>query len=441
MDLKALIKKAADLRAAGKKAETEYNTLAALETRDEAQTARFAALDAEMERVAGELEKVNADIEIKEKGQRRAALFSTPSAVTVREASRAYARDPDPVARGGFHSMAHFATVVRDFCRPGGPTGASGLGAAPSTYMQNAGAAGEGFLVPPEFRQNVWDLVFGGSDLLSMFTPNPTSSNSVQFAKDETTPWGSSGVQAYWRAEAGALTPSRLALTGVGVPLHEIYAFVQATEEVLADAPLLQNRLTVKAAAAINYQISDALLFGNGVGKPLGYFNSPAKITQAKDTGQTAATITVSNLTNMRTRIIPDSLGRSVWLGNSEIEPQLVSLAIGNMPVFTPYQQGLMQAPGMALLGRPLRYIMQAYTLGTEGDLVLFDPDGYFLLTKEGGGIDFAASIHLFFDYNMSAFRWIFRVGGQPILSAAVSPPSGRSSVTRSHIVSLATRA
>jgi HK97 family phage major capsid protein len=439
MDLKTLIKKAADLRAAGKTKLAALNALLAVTEPTDEQKAQITALEAEVDAVETDLNAVNTDIAKKEAAQRRQALFAAPSSIIIGERARFTSNEPDPVARGGFQSMAHFATTVRDFCRPGGGA-TQGLGAAPATYMQNAGAAGEGFLVPPEFRQAIWDLVFGGYDLLSMFSPTPTASNSVQFAKDETTPWGSSGVQAYWRAEAAQLTPSRLALTGVGVPLHEVYAFVQATDEVLADAPLLQDRLTVKAAAAINYKISDAIMFGDGVGKPFGYFNSPAKIAQAKDTGQTAATITVTNLTNMRTRLMPDSLNRSMWVGNSEIEPQLVNLSIGNFPVFMPWNTGLRDAPGAMLMGRPLQYIWQAYTLGTEGDLMLFDPTGYFLLTKEGGGIDFAASIHLFFDYNVSAFRWIFRVGGQPVLSAVVSPPTGRSTVTRSHFVSLATR-
>ena len=54
------------------------------------------------------------------------------------------------------------------------------------------------------------------------------------------------------------------------------------------------------------------------------------------------------------------------------------------------------------------------------------------------GGVKFAASIHLFFDFAVNAYRWMFRIGGQPILSAPVSPAKG--SDTESHFVTLATR-
>ena len=63
---------------------------------------------------------------------------------------------------------------------------------------------------------------------------------------------------------------------------------------------------------------------------------------------------------------------------------------------------------------------------------------GYALATKAGGGVDFAQSIHLFFDQNLTAFRWIIRAGGQPYLSAPVSPAKGAN--TKSHFVALAAR-
>jgi hypothetical protein len=63
---------------------------------------------------------------------------------------------------------------------------------------------------------------------------------------------------------------------------------------------------------------------------------------------------------------------------------------------------------------------------------------GYEAFRKQNG-VSFAESIHLFFDYNVRAFRWIFRIGGQPVLSAPVTP--ARSAATKSHFVGLAARA
>ncbi len=50
-----------------------------------------------------------------------------------------------------------------------------------------------------------------------------------------------------------------------------------------------------------------------------------------------------------------------------------------------------------------------------------------------------ATSMHLWFDYDVQAFRATFRIDGHPWHAAAVTPPN--SSVTRSSCVNLAARA
>jgi HK97 family phage major capsid protein len=67
---------------------------------------------------------------------------------------------------------------------------------------------------------------------------------------------------------------SKAAITGTQLQLHELYAFVTATNELLDDAPRLQNRITVQAARAIKWKASDAVVSGDGNGKPLGFMNA-----------------------------------------------------------------------------------------------------------------------------------------------------------------------
>ncbi len=58
--------------------------------------------------------------------------------------------------------------------------------------------------------------------------------------------------------------------------------------------------------------------------------------------------------------------------------------------------------------------------LGTEGDIILFDPTQYLTVLKaEGMRTD--VSIHLYFDSDHTAFRFIMRVGGQSYWPAAIS--------------------
>jgi HK97 family phage major capsid protein len=449
-DLKKLRQQRADEAKRGKAALEEFNALSAKDSRTEAEEQRVTQLDAAIDDAEAKVTALDAEIEAEEKAARRGALFSTSRAAgglvsPYGAAARSFGADP--ARTSGFRSLGEFARAVQSSCMnqgfdarlnysdPGDPE----KGAAPTNFHQNQGAAGEGFLVPIDFRQNVWELVFQQNDLLSMITPEPTSSNSISIPKDETTPWGASGVQAYWRAEAGQMTASKLAAAQATVQLHELYAFVNATSEVLDDAPRLQNRLTNRAAMAINWAASDAIMWGDGNGKPLGFMNSAAAVTVSKETGQAAATLNAANLLKMESRLYRAGGGRPMYLANSDILPQLGLITIGNNAAWLPMNQGLQASPWEGFLnGKPLMWSEHPQTLGTSGDINLINLDGYLLATKMGGGLDFAASIHLFFDYNIQSFRWTFRVGGQPYLAKPVSPARG--TTTKSHFVNLQNR-
>jgi HK97 family phage major capsid protein len=344
--------------------------------------------------------------------------------------------------RAGFRNVGEFARAVFLSLNPNGgrmDERIARIMAAPTGYMQETGGtAGEGIHVPPAFRTEIYEAVKGdGASVFNLVTPEPTNSNAVEFIRDETTPWGSAGIQAYWRKEAGAMTASKLAEKAGLLQLHELYAYALATDELLADAPRLSSRLTRQAGRAINYKASDAIINGNGVGMPLGVLAADCTVSQAKETSQTAATVNATNIAKMWARQI--GLGSYYWLCNPDVLPQFIGMTIGQQPVFVPPASGLTQAPGGFLMGRPVIPTEPCATVGTVGDLINFDPNGYYAAVKSGEGIQFAESMHLFFDYNVRAFRWTFRLAGQPAASAALSPAKG--STTRSHFVTLATRA
>ncbi len=378
------------------------------------------------------------------------ALFeadrTAPAAITVRPRS-----EDDP--KRGFSSMADFASAVRRTSPGAGVrpvydprllaiAGADGIadpqriGAAPSGQMEEGGTAGEGYLVPPEMRAEIWKLVFDDEGLLEFLQPEPTSSNAVKFNKDETTPWGASGVQAVWVDAGEQLTKSKTAAQRGTNELYRLAAYVLVDDNLEEDAPNLSNKLTVGAAGAINWKAEEAAMFGDGVGKPWGWMGSSALVTQTKETSQVAATIVTKNVSKMFSRCLNPTM--AAWLCSKEILPQLMELTIGNQPVWTPPSTGLHGAPGGLLLGRPVKFSRHCQVLGTKGDIQLVDPSGY-LLNIKTGGIKYASSIHLFFDYAVNAHRWMFRIGGTPILTTAVTPPKGAN--TESHFVTLETRA
>ena len=342
----------------------------------------------------------------------------------------------------GFRGMADFAQAVRK------STGAvkQGIGevddrlrivGAPTDFHREGGSS-DGYMVPPAIREEIWRVAFADEGLLASFAPEPTSSDSVQLYVDESTPWGSSGVQANWAAEGAQFSPSRLSQGARNVQLHKLYAFVLATSELVNDAPRLGNRLTLQAGEAIRYQAEEAIVTGDGVGKPLGYMDSGALVTVAKESGQAADTIVAANVAKMLARMLmTGDTSRAFWLVHQSALPQLMTMTLGDMPIWTPPTTGFVNAPGGFLLGKPVRFSEHCETVGDLGDIQLVNPTGYYAATKQGG-IDFASSVHLYFDYDIEAFRWTFRLGGQPYLKAPVSPAKG--SQTLSHFITLAAR-
>lgn len=433
VDIKKLRQALADKKRAGLAKVTELNALVARTDLTADETAKMNALDSEVTALEADVTKLQGQMDTEEKTMRRTALFTT---VAAGSAGRTIG-ELNPEATGGFRSLTEFAVSVRRHF--GGAGTDERLSVAASDPNINGGSAGEGFMVPPEYRQQIWEIVLDPVDLLGRVDLEPTNSNSVLMPKDETTPWGTTGVQAFWRAEAGAMTSSKLTTDGELVKLNELYAFVAASDELLSDAPRLQNRLTKKSGAAIRWKANDSIVWGDGVGKPKGLMKAGALKTIAKDSGQAAASLSVSNLANMRASLLGSGKD-AFWLASSETLPQLMQLTIGNQPVWTPPGDGMQDAPAGRIMGLPLLFTEHCQTLGTLGDILLIDGMGYGAANKVGGGLDFASSIHLYFDQNLTAFRWTFRLAGQPYLSAPVSPPTGRGTFTKSHFVALATR-
>jgi HK97 family phage major capsid protein len=218
--------------------------------------------------------------------------------VSYRHNGLIYATPRARLDDGGFKSLAEFAQAVR-FANPaaGGAYRVDDRLAAPANTQMETGDAAGSYLVPAEYRQQIIDLTFAGDDpMMNFIVADPTSSNRVVGLGDDATPWGTSGVQAFWRVEADQMTATKMALKPRETNLNEIYVFVNATEELLEDAPRVGTLLTAKSSGALRWKLSDAWMWGDGVAKPLGWMKSQALISVAKEGGQAADSIVRQNV-------------------------------------------------------------------------------------------------------------------------------------------------
>ena len=249
--------------------------------------------------------------------------------------------------------------------------------------------------------------------------------------------WG--GVQAYWANEAATVTASKPKFRQIDLKLNKLMALYYATDELLEDTTALGEIATEAFTEEMAFKVDDAIMNGDGSGKPLGILNSGALISVSAEAGQAAATVVGKNVIKMRGRLGSQYRANMAWFINQEVEEQLQQMTLpvgtGGVPLYMP-ANGLSGLPFDTLYGRPVIPIEQCSALGTVGDIVLADMGMYMLLRKRG--IEAASSIHVRFIYGENTFRWTMRVDGQPKLNSALTPFKG--STTTSPFVALATR-
>lgn len=334
----------------------------------------------------------------------------------------------------GFRSMGEWTLAARR-TKHGKPD--ARIVNAPTTFGSEGVNEDGGFAVPPDFRTNIMKQIQSEESLLSLCDQQTTTSNSLSLPLDTTTPWQTSGgVIPQWVGEGAAIGQSKPKLGQLEVKLNKLAALVPVTEELTQDAAALSSWLSTKVPEKFTSFINDAIINGNGVAKPLGMLNSACKVTVAAVGGQGANTVKAQNIVDMWARSYGPLRRNGVWLINQDVEPQLQTMVMpGATPAFPAYLPpgGLSGAPYATVMGRPVIPIEACQALGTEGDIILAIPNQYLVALK--GGMRTEVSIHLYFDTDHTALKFVMRVGGQSYWPSAVARQNG--SNTLSPIVTL----
>jgi len=331
--------------------------------------------------------------------------------------------------RGGFKSSGEFMKAVRgaQAAKQNGHAIDKRLtidAAAPGTYANEGSGADGGFLIPPEFGKEIFQLSLTENALLPLTDNVNVSGNGMAFPKDETTPWGTNGVRAYWQGEATTAQQTKPVFGLTNLRLKKLMALVPVSDEMLDDSNAMASYLPKKIGSSVMWKANEAILFGSGAGVPLGALAGNAAVTVPKDTGQLTNTLSALNLANMMARLPPGSFPNSVWIINNDVLPALFTLTLGNYPIYIPsggLTGGIQGNPYGTLLGRPIMVSQHANAFSSAGDVMLVDLSYYQTITK-AAGMETATSMHLYFDADATAFRTTFRMDGESKILTPITP-------------------
>ena len=302
------------------------------------------------------------------------------------------------------------------------------------TGMSEGVAADGGVLVPQQYRAELLEARLEASIVRPRATFVPMRTNSIRFPAVNVTSTATSthgGIVVYRPGEGEEKHHTKPGLTHVDLTLTKLIALVFATDELLEDSMIsLQPLLTRMCGEAIAFQEDDDYLTGTGVGQPQGVLSSPALVVQPIEAGQAVNTILYMNVARMWARLYSTSKSKAVWVVNNDVFPMLTTMVVPGttVPIWVPGFDAARTPNGM-LFGRPLFLTEKVPTLGQQGDIGLYDFSQY-LIGGKPGGVKADTSIHLRFDFDETAFRFVLRHDGKGWWPSAITPRNGTSTTS-----------
>jgi len=315
---------------------------------------------------------------------------------------------------------------------------------------QTAGAAETGgTLVPTEFSNQILERVRQTNDVLQNAMIIEMGSNAVDIpivmGFDESQGRVFGNIYWVWKGEEQQYTASNFETGLVKLVLNECAGMARVSRNLMKYSPQsIEGLLARGFDEGMSKSITRAALRGTGAGMPKGVLTSGAHtIEVVEETNQTNYTVILDNIGNMFARLYSptDDIGAGTWWANRTVIPQLLKLnqavGTGGSNVFL-INQSVQEKPIYSLLGIPLKFNNQMSALGYAGDFGLFDFSQDLVGVPAGGlGGEMETSIHLYFDYGSTAFRFTFDMDIQPWWPSEFKPEYGD---TQAPFITLAER-
>jgi HK97 family phage major capsid protein len=300
--------------------------------------------------------------------------------------------------------------------------------------MSEASGTTGGYIVPPEFTQQLLALVAEETTFRQYAFVQPMASATMQFPYLDATTVQTAGntpffggVIASWTGEAQNRTETEPIFKMMELKAQELSGYSVSSNILLQDAAFgLEKFLMTLFAKAVGWYEEYAFLQGNGVGKPLGVLNAPA--TKAV-TRNTASHFNYADVSAMLAGLLPASYPRARWYISPSVVPDLMQLKDGaNRALFVSIDQGAVKAPIWKLLNLPVTITEKVPALGTKGDVMLIDPSLYVIGDRQM--LEVTPSEHFSFVKNQMTWRFVQRIDGRPWLDSVVTLQDGTTTVS-----------
>jgi len=293
-----------------------------------------------------------------------------------------------------------------------------------------------GFLMQPEFSRALVERMYLTGAVLQrcMEFPISTKSNAIAFPQlDEQSRQDGSrfgGVRSFWANEADTATATKPKFRRSEITASKVIALVWLTDELFQDTEALSIFVDAAASKELAFRLEDAIINGDGAGKPQGVMKSGALITVAKQSGQGSGTVIAQNILDCWSRMWAPSRRTAVWCMHTDAESQIIGATVAAGTGGGPIQlwKAAEDDEGFnRVLGRPVLPLEQLQIPGTPGDVIFCDFARYALAMREART---DVSIHVQFLADEVAFRVVMRVGGQTIDATPITPFTGPNQVS-----------
>lgn len=296
------------------------------------------------------------------------------------------------------------------------------VGFDPRLKDLSSGVGSEGgFLLPEGFSEDIINISIEDSIVMpraKIYGLKNGKGNSLKvpaYQDIDRSTSGLAGVDPAQIAEGGQKTKTDPKFRSISLKVHKTVCYSQSSDEILEESGIpLSDVIGTAFKNAILWKIDYRMLTGTGVGMPLGVLNSPALLTQAAESGQTASTITYNNIVGMFGKLAPGSWKNAIWVSGLSTLPEMMRLSI-EVGLGGEHVKLLQESNGQfTLLGKPVLFSEKLPSLGSAGQLLLADFSKYAVLLKEG--LKLESSIHEGFRNDLTSWRMILKIDGQPIV-------------------------